>query len=273
MRSEGPGDGTMEVTIRDSEGRLSRRGFFRTLALSSTLMVVVLVASLTLGLVGSVLGAGLGGFVASFGHVDATGAPANIDPVLADAEECPEAPQMETRLEGTATISEGLTIYKDLPLPGDNLTGDNVLRFDVSSADQDINITELGMRMTAFNSETVEFREATVGERTVEGDGVGPVWRNSTVDATGDVGPDNESRGEFSIGADDGAVIVNGTAMAYMVAFSSIDVPAMTPGMTVVNRSMFEEMPAANPMEMDEVTCGALADESGPDVFDDYPDA
>ncbi len=273
MSRDQPGSGNVELSVRDTEGRMSRRRFFRVLAFSSTALILILIAVLTMGMFGSVLGAGLGGFVMSFGHVDATGDPMNLDPVLGDQQECPDAPQMQATMSGTATVSEGLTIYKDLPLPSTDYTADTLVRVDVSTGGGELNVSELGMRMTAFNSQVLELQSTSIGERNMtEQDGAEDSWV-APITGVQDGASVREDAGEFKITADDGAVITNGTAVTYMVAFSSIDVPALSPGVALVNTSKFEELPVVNPLNVDQMTCRAISNRSGPGIYEAYPDS
>ncbi len=272
--SRGPDDrGKVEMSIRDTEGGMSRRSFFRVLAFSSTLLVLILIAVLSMGMFGTVLGAGLGGFVTSFGHVDATGGTMNLDPALGDQQECPEAPQMQATMTGTATVSEGLTIYKDLPLPASNYTADTIVRVDVSTGDGELDVDDLGMRMTAFNSQMLTLQDTSLGETSNVSteDGAEGLWVDGLT-GVGDALGNSTGGGEFKVTAEDGAVITNGTAVTYMVAFSSVDVPALSPGVQLVNTTKFDELPAVNPLDVDEMTCQAIANMSGTGIYDGYPD-
>ncbi len=272
MASKGPGEGKVELSVRDTEGRMSRRSFFRVLAFSSTALVLVLIATLSLGMFGTVLGAGLGGFVTSFGHVDATDGTMNLDPVLGDQQECAEAPQLQATMSGNATVSEGLTIYKDLPLPASNYTADTIVRVDVSAGENALEVHDLGMRMTALNSELLQLGGTEIGEvRIEEYEGEEDSWAEAMAAVGDDLGDRENRSGAFAVTADDGAVITNGTAVTYMVAFSSIDVPALSPGVSLVNTSKFDELPVVNPLQVDEMTCEAIGNRSGPGIYGSYP--
>jgi hypothetical protein len=68
-------------------------------------------------------------------------------------------------------------------------------------------------------------------------------------------------------------VISNGAAVTYVVAFSWVAGPALSPGVALVKASKFEQLPVVNPLNGDRMTCRAISNRSGPGIYEAYPDS
>jgi hypothetical protein len=276
-------DGTILVTYREDEGEVDRRRLAGIMGAATTAMMVLLVVTLSLGMVGAAMGVGLGGFVANFDKVE-TGGNASIYPVLGEQAACEQAPQLEAKLAGTANITSvnsstpAVEFFKDLPLPGSQFyTGDYAR---VTIAGNEVNGTEaitasnLELRLTALEADVLDLGGGNIAEFSTDTAGDNPEDSYATAQALGNesniTADDSIGSGafqgetEFGISSSSFAIL-NGTAAAHQVAFDGIKLGAVNLGVQVLNDSDNAVVDPSTPGDTD---CTALSDYA---ELDDQP--
>jgi len=286
-------NGTLVITYREDEGEVDRRRLAGVLGAATTAMMTLLIVAFSLGMVGAALGVGMGGFVASFGNVEANDG-GTIYPVLGEQPACEEAPQLKASLRGEAEISEHVAFYKDLPAPG--VLNVSTVRINiVSNLSDSPNVTanNLDLRLSALAADSLELNSSDNNSADVKISEYREAVNGST-DATASYGVDsnndpltlrNESalsdNVEFgiSIPRDGDVIIENGTSAAHQVAFESITVPGVDLFITMGNESDFTSAPGDTGIKdrsvgSTERFCDALANDSSPDTYNGtYPDS
>ncbi len=252
------------------------------MAMGSLFLAIMLVTILSVGMVGAALGVGIGGFVAEFGHVDASDANAQIYPVLGENPACENAPQLMASIDGEATITEEVAFYKDLPLP-DDFTNADLARVAIESdlGTNEVDATDLDLRLTALVADELNLGDATDGadsevdiqefERTGT-EGAEDAYADPDEDITGI--DDIDGSAEFGIavsGGDGGMTIDSGTAVTHSVSFQALEgLQDVSMAVLIGEETDFE----SDPLGDDEIAvrqvdggadCDELATESNPD--------
>jgi hypothetical protein len=279
-------NGTLVVTYREDEGEVDKRRLAGILGAATTVMMLLLVITLSLGMVGAAMGVGIGGFVANFGTVDADGGV--IYPVVGEQAACDNAPQLEASLSGTATVDRYVEFYKDLPIPSDlSLNNQDHVRISILSNLSSSNVTaqNLDLRLTALEAEDLVLgdNDTTTPKATIQE--FGPNQYNYTTSGTNEANASYAPTGagqnalngspatqtpEFGINASTGFSLKNGTAAAHQVAFQQISLPQVDVAVNFINSSFNGDSnsgPASRVINPGERTCSALANASQWDSF------
>ena len=279
-------NGTLVVTYREDEGEVDKRRLAGILGAATTVMMLLLVITLSLGMVGAAMGVGIGGFVANFGTVDADGGV--IYPVVGEQAACDNAPQLEASLSGTATVDRYVEFYKDLPIPQElSLSNQDHVRITILSNLSSSNVTaqNLDLRLTALEAEDLVLgdNDTTTPKATIQEFGPGQYnTSNSTSNyapnasyaptGAGQAALNGSPAGqtpEFGINASTGFRLKNGTAAAHQVAFQQISLPQVDVAVNFINSSYgpSDSGPASRVINPGERTCSALANASQWDSF------
>ncbi len=279
---------TIEITYRDDVGETDGRSFAKWMGIGATAMTLLLVTVLSVGMLSAALGVGIGGFIASFGEVNAEldGDDGALYPVLGEQPACDEAPQLMAYFPGTAEVDQHVAFYKDLPLP-DTFNVD-VARINIVSDDpQDLELEDLDLRLSALNASALILdasnsvdpdADVEISEFSDFGDETGDAYDSYGVDGgevqtlAGDELADNV---EFGISIPEGSnvTIDDGLAAAHHVAFSSATLNNLDIFITMGDDGDFEAegTPAQRHVDPADRTCDALATASSPDLYDSYP--
>ncbi len=241
---------------RKTYGSLSRDQFYGTLSLSAIFLVIVMTASFSLvgTAAGTALGTGFGGFVASFGTVEAH--EGTIFPVIDEHPACENAPQLMATIEGETTVSGYMRFYKDLPLPAANFTGAEIARLSIvsnMSEGEEALVYELDLFMSALTADLIELGGPSdnviireFGPETYEGTGGGGEADRFSQNRSLNL---SNADYEFGIGAESGGAgddvfyIEQGKAIAHTVAFAQLDLPSPNMYVTMGNESEFTSTP------------------------------
>lgn len=286
---------TIEITYRDEVGETDSRKFAKWMGFGATAMMLTLVMVLSVGMIAGALGVGIGGFVASFGNVVVDPVEGNggaIYPVLGEQPACPEAPQLNAHLPGTAEITGHVAFYKDLPLPGSfsnystariNIVSNNLSAGDVSLTDLDMRMSALNASLLSLNSSNatgdIEIAESSdavnSGGDAYESYGVnGTPGETQTLDATNVF---NNTEFGIAIPSQSNVTIDQGIAAAHQVAFSSVQLPDVDLFVTIGNSGSNWEGTtgvANRTVTPAQRTCDALGNASTPDTYGGtYPDS
>ena len=168
-------NGTLTITYREDEGEVDRRRLAGIMGAATTAMMVLLIVTLSMGMVGAALGVGLGGFVANFDKVE-TNNSASIYPVLGSQGACANAPQLQAALNGdvqiysNSTSTPAVEFFKDLPLPDAFFAANSFARITIAgngTQDKPIQASNLDLRLTALEAGELalgdQARGATIG--------------------------------------------------------------------------------------------------------------
>ena len=253
------------------------------MGIASTLAVILLITIFSIGMVGAALGVGIGGFVANFDEVNATGG-AEIFPVLGQQPACEDAPQLQASINGTAELSGSVEFFKDLPLPDSGFDNDEFARIMIVGQDNGtpIEVSSLDLRLSALEADKLVLEGADIREYSPEnysdegGPGVEGSFIDTTDDRTGGIdteGPSvafdddrealdpstgNSSTPEFGIDAPDGFLINNGSAAAHFVSFGGISLSDLNLAVQILNESDTDD----RVLSTGERNCDSLANKS-----------
>ncbi|MFW5929878.1 MAG: hypothetical protein ACOCT0_05615 [Halobacteriota archaeon] len=281
---------TVEITYRDQVGETDKSTFAKWMGIGATAMVLLLIATLSMGMIAGALGVGIGGFVASFGMVTAdpvgNGDGGAIYPVLGEQPACSEAPQLKANLPGDSEITEHVAFYKDLPLPGEFANNDvariNIVSNNVSAGD--VVLTDLDMRLSALEADELSMNasgnssddpiEIAESLQDDDGDAYDSYGVNGSPGNTQDLtSSDVLDEAEFGIGIPNGSnvTIDNGTAAAHQVSFTGVTLPDVDLFVTMGEdlEDLESETGVANRSVQSGVRddCDNLADESVPSSY------
>lgn len=277
--------GTLVVTYREDEGEVDRRRLAGILGAATTVMFLMLIITLSLGMVGAAMGVGMGGFVASFGNVDSPSG-GYIYPVVGEQAACSNAPQLEASLQGTTTVTEYVEFYKDLPVPGaisGTLTNQEAVRITILSnlAGDSVTAENLDLRLTALEAENVTLGAPGAAKSTITEFGPGE-YDSGANEANDSYAPTGAGAGaftgnnatytpEFGINASGGFSLENGTAAAHQVAFEQISLPQVDIAVNFINSTYdgtTDSGPSVRVINPSNRTCTSLAQASQWDSFD-----
>lgn len=280
-------NGTLVVTYREDEGEVDRRRLAGILGAATTAVMLLLIVTLSLGMVGAAMGVGMGGFVANFGNVSAPQGGV-IYPTIGEQAACSNAPQLEASLDGDATITNYVEFYKDLPIPSDlSLTDQENVRITILSNLTDTsNVTanDLDLRLTALEAENVELGSGSGPKSVITEFGPDEYNYNNTsgdrqanasyaptgAGAAALNGSSSTNTPEFGINASGGFSLKNGSAATHQVAFQQINLPQVDIAVNFVNNTYNGSNSsgvASRVVEGDNRTCQALAEASQPSSF------
>ncbi|MCX2818477.1 hypothetical protein EGH25_03800 [Haladaptatus sp. F3-133] len=267
-------DGTITVTYREDDGEVDRRRLAGIMGAATTATMVLLIVTLSLGMVGAAMGVGLGGFVANFDKVNTT-SDASIYPVLGEQAACTQAPQLEATLAGTAEItstSEGtpaVEFFKDLPLPSNLWYDGDFARITIAANGSDtspIEAENLDLRLSALEANSLNLGDGNIAEFSTGNLGDSPedsyeradaLNESSSINATDTIGSGSFA-GETEFGISAGSFeILGGTAAAHQVAFDSINLQDINLAVQIVNNTDNAVVSPSTPTESD---CHALSD-------------
>jgi hypothetical protein len=276
------------------EGEVDKRRFAGIMGVAGTVAMIALISFFSIGMVGAALGVGIGGFVANFEQVTynnntvqaaspGDNADAQIYPVLGAQAACGNAPQLEASLAGQANISGGVEFFKDLPLPSSvGFSTNEFARVSIigaSPSGQNITIKDLDLRLTALETPELALSGAEIKE-------FGPNSYNNGNDSafdsyapsgSGDVTGSGSvaNTPEFGIEANSFVLPDGGTAATHQVSFQQISLTNLDLAVNIIDNSTYtasDTGPVPRVVDPTSRDCGSLADESGPDAFNNATD-
>jgi len=258
----GDGPDTVILEYHDGNGGgLERRRLVGVLGAASTLLVLVLIVALLLGALGA-LGVGIGGFVATFGSVNA-GDGGVVYPTIAEQDQCPNAPQLMATLDGDVTVDRYFGIQKDVPVPTSpmDIGATRIEIMNEMSGNNSMVVEDLDLRLVALNAQETVLGNGTISEMSPQSyDSNATGTSNSSYSPPDhDVTPGEMDSfdTEFGIDASGGFEINDGRALTYQIAFGNVEINSV--GLSV-DLNAIED---ANTTATGEATCEDIVTSSG----------
>lgn len=262
MSDEGP----PTVTVY-KDGGYDRRRIAGLLGTGTTVLLLLLVAGLSLGMVGATLGVGIGGFSADFGTLQ-TEEGGSIYPVLDTVSECDNAPQLAANLHGEVKIDGNFGFFKDVPVPGGTESVRVNVVADEMDDDQELVAENVSLRFTSIEADNL-----VLGGNGAEKVDIAELPSDGETEAAEDAYADSDARiestqdlrgiADFGINVPEGGTmnIKDGAALAHNVAFESLSPTGVDVFVTVEDNRTFLERQgisqAASPEE--ELDCQDIA--------------
>jgi len=247
------------------EGSVSWKLFGIVFGSVSSLFAISFFVILSVGLVfGATLGAGIGGFVASFENVTYNQGDAAIYPILDGQAACDHAPHLGATLNGSSTLRGDVQFYKDLPLPsgsGEEFDTGTIARIAIiaDAPSGGINVQDLDLRLSALSADRAEFGSTVVREfgpnayGTNDNESFAP-FGNAELDPDASTDPNRVP--EYGIDAEL-FNLDNGTAAAHQVSFQSISLETVNLAVFIDDKSNFTN-PTVRVVEPNNRTCDSL---------------
>jgi len=257
MSKDGPE--TVILEYQKDEPETDRRRLVGVIGAASTLLVLILIVALFLGSLGA-LGIGIGGFLATFGVVDAD-AGGVIYPTLEEQGQCEKAPQLMASLDGEVAVQNHFGIQKDIPIPGSPMGIDST-RIDIITEigeNASVLVEDLDLRLIALNAESTVFGNGSLTEFTPDRNNkLQPKPNDSYAPTDAGISPGNLSSfsTEFGVDVADGFELHQGRVLAYQIAFGNIEITSATPAITL--KGISEENSTASKR----VSCDKLGPET-----------
>jgi hypothetical protein len=284
-------NGTLTITYREDDGEVDRRRLAGIMGAATTAMMVLVIVTLSMGMVGAALGVGLGGFVANFDKVE-TNNSASIYPVLGSQGACANAPQLQAALNGDVQIysnsssTPAVEFFKDMPLPDAFFSANSFARVTIAgngTTDTPIQASNLDLRLTALEAGELalgdQARGATIGsdaknvsiaEMYTNPSSAADVYAVNNSNATSaNTGTPiaattqlNESgfNDQTSFGiSGEGFVVDQGSAAAHQVTFDGINLQDVQLAVQILNDTSSTNNSVINPDSLSPGDCSALS--------------